>query len=210
MKSTDILTERRKSLWNVVRYFVPPRQRWYYEGHPKLRGQLWYDERKLLYETIRKYAPTNCFEIGTWRGGGSTLFISQALRDNGKGMLHTVEIDDIFFREALENYNRFLPQLVPHVTFHLGDYKQVYAEVLRKLGRIDFLILDGAEDAQQTLDQYNFFLPYISSGSVLMYHDWFSEKTRLLKPLIEHTTEWETQRTLTQPNSLGFILAIRK
>jgi hypothetical protein len=210
MKSTDVLSERRKRIWNIVRHVVPPRPRWYFEGHPRLRGQLWYGERKLLYETVRRYRPANCFEIGTWRGGGSTLFISQALHDNGKGMLHTVEIDGAFYQEAVANYNEFLPHLVPHVTFHLGDFKLVYSEVLRQCGKIDFLILDGAEDARQTLDQYEFFLPFILSGSVLMVHDWFSEKTRSIKPILEQTDEWDIQRVLAQPNSLGFILAIRK
>jgi len=32
------------------------------------------------------------------------------------------------------------------VTFHLGDYKEVYAPVLHDCQSIDFLILDGAED----------------------------------------------------------------
>jgi predicted O-methyltransferase YrrM len=184
--------------------------RWFYEGHPELRGQLWYAERKLLYETIRTHRPAHCFEIGTWRGGGSTLFISQALKENGRGKLHTIEIDRGFYEIAVSNYNTYLPSLLNHVEFHFGDFKTVYSDVLKKVGNIDFLILDGAEDGQQTLDQYNFFLPFIKSGTILMVHDWFTEKTHLLKPILENSNDWEIRKILTPPVSVGFMLAVRK
>jgi predicted O-methyltransferase YrrM len=183
--------------------------RWFYEGHPKLRGQLWYAERKFLYETIRKHRPKLCFEIGTWRGGGSTLFISQALYDNGGGTLHTVEINKEFFGDAVANFRTHLPYLVPHIAFHLGDYKTIYAQILEQMKAVDFLVLDGAEDAEETLDQYDFFLPYMKPGSVLMVHDWFTEKTRLLKPMLENSDMWEIKRVLTPPTSVGLALAVR-
>ena len=210
VKSTDNLFGWRKQLWNTIRFLVPPRARWFYEGHPQLRGQLWYAERKLLHETVRAYRPVHCFEIGTWRGGGSTLFISQALQENGNGTLHTVEINREFYDDAVKNYSAYLPRLVPHVTFHLGDYRSIYAQVLGECKEIDFLILDGAEDGAQTLEQYNFFLPYIKAGMVLMVHDWFTEKTRLLKPILENADEWEIRTLLVPPVSLGFMLAVRK
>lgn len=210
MKSTDTLTPRRKQLWNMVRHLVPSRVRFFYEGHPRLRGQLWYAERKLLYETVREYRPELCFEIGTWRGGGSTLFISQALHDNGGGVLHTVEISKEFHDEAVANYRTYLPHLLPHVAFHLGDYATSYRQILEEKKGLDFLILDGAEDGQETLDQYNFFLPYITSGTVFMVHDWFTEKTRLLRPLLENAREWNIMKLLVPPVSVGLVLAQRK
>ena len=209
MKSTDNLTPRRKQVWNLVRFLIPRRMRWFYEGHPSLRGQLWYAERKLLYETVRAHRPELCFEIGTWRGGGSTLFISQALYENGSGTLHTVEINKEFYDDAVANYRAFLPHLVPHVAFHFGDYKTIYKPILDDRRSLDFLILDGAEDAQQTLDQYNFFLPYIKRGTLLAVHDWFTEKTRLLKPILENHHEWEIRNLLVPPASVGLVLAVR-
>lgn len=210
MKSTDNLGARGKLLWGAIRRLLPRNVRWFYEGHPKLRGQLWYAERKLLYETVREHKPQLCFEIGTWRGGGSTLFISQALHDNGGGTLHTVEIDKTFHDDAIANYRTYLPHLMQHVAFHLGDYRAIYKPVLEAAKAVDFLILDGAEDAQQTLDQYNFFLPYIRPGTVLMVHDWFTEKTRFIKPMLEDTDEWEIAQVLSQPASVGLALMRRK
>jgi predicted O-methyltransferase YrrM len=210
MKSTDNLTPWRMKVWNLVRFFIPGRMRWFYEGHPKLRGQLWYAERKLLYETIRANRPIHCFEIGTWRGGGSTLFISQALSENGTGKLHTIEIDREFYENAVSNYKSHLPSLLNYVEFHFGDFKTVYSDLFEKLVKVDFLILDGAEDGQQTLDQYSFFLPYLRPGTILMVHDWFTEKTQLLKPILENSKDWEIRKVLTPPLSVGFMLAVRK
>ncbi len=210
MKSTDNLSPRRKKLWNLVRFLVPPRVRWFYEGHPHLRGQLWYAERQLLYETIRTYRPTHCFEIGTWRGGGSTLFIGKALAENSKGKLHTIEIDKELFEKAVADYKVYLPSLLNYVEFHFGDFRKIYAGLLNQLEKVDFLILDGAEDGEQTLEQYNFFLPYLKPGTLLMVHDWFTEKTQLLKPVLENSEHWEIRTVLTPPGSVGFVLAVRR
>lgn len=210
MRSTDVLGSRQRKLWDIVRVLVPRKQRFFFEGHPAMRGQLWYAERKLLHTTIRKYRPAACFEIGTWRGGGSTLFIAQALYENGAGLLHTIEVDEQFFREARKNYADLLPHLQAHVAFHLGDYRDVYGKILPTVKYVDFLLLDGAEDAEETLRQYEVFKPYLRSGSLLMAHDWFSEKTRLLRPIVEQGKEWEIISVLAPPGSVGLALAVRR
>jgi len=144
LKSTSDFGPRRQFLWRLIRPFVPRKTRWFFEGHPKLKGQLWFEDRKLVYHTVRTYKPLYCFEIGTWNGGGSTLFIAQALFENGMGKLYT------------------------------------------------------------------FFLPYMERGCLLIAHDWFSEKCRLLKPLIEESANWELKQVLSPPKSLGCALAIKK
>ena len=103
-----------------------------------------------------------------------------------------------------------MQHLLPYVEFFLGDFRKVYPEVLRAIGRVDLLFLDGPEDAEETLDQFRFFLPYMQRGSLLIAHDWFSEKCRLLKPLIEASTDWELKQVLLPPKSLGCALAIKK
>lgn len=206
MKSSDNLSPRKRMLWSVLRYGVPSRLRWYYEGHPKLRGQLWVAERRLLYGTVRKYRPEICFEIGTWRGGGSTLFLAQALHDNGEGMLHTIEVNREISQEAIDNYSAYLPELVPFVKFHLGDYRVIYGNILRTCGPVGFLFLDGAEDADETLHQFELFAPHLGAGSIVMAHDWFTEKARLVRSLLEDRPEWEVKSILSPPASVGLAL----
>ncbi len=210
LRSTDSFGKRKKFLWKLIRPFIPFLIRWFLEGHPKLRGQLWYEERKLIYTIVRTYKPQYCFEIGTWKGGGSTYFISQALYENGSGIIHTVETNKEFYDETRNNYQIYLQNLTPFVEFHLGDYKEIYSKILSSIGRVDFLFLDGPEDAQETLNQYNFFFPYMRSGSTILVHDYFTEKARLVKSLVQNGDNWEIKKILTPPYSIGLAFALRK
>jgi predicted O-methyltransferase YrrM len=210
LKSTDSLGKGAKRRWKIIRLFMPPKIRWFFEGHPQVKGQLWFKERKLIYDTIKTYKPSHCFEIGTWKGGGSTLFIAQALYENKQGKLHTIEINKDFYDDVKNNYQTYLEHLTPYIEFYLGDYRETFSEVLNTIDGLDFLFLDGPENAQETLDQYEFFLPYMKKGFVLMAHDWFTEKSKLVKPLIQNGDEWKIEVILTAPHSPGFALAIRK
>jgi len=196
--------------WLIVRPFVPGKTRWFFEGHPALHGQLWFEDRRLLYNTVLKARPSHCFEIGTWKGGGSTLFIGNALHRLGSGILHTIEINNEFYEEAVNKYKVNLPHLKPYVVFHLGDYREKYSKILKSGIPVDFAILDGAEDPKQTLEQYQFFRPFFKSGAILMLHDWFTEKTALVRPILERSAEWEIITVLAPPKSVGFVVAARK
>jgi predicted O-methyltransferase YrrM len=208
-KAVSSLGRRKKILWKAFRVFLPRRIRFFYEGHPRLEGQLWYRDRKLIYQAVRKNRPIHCFEVGTWKGGGSTLFIAWALSENGNGILHTIEINPEFHAEAKRNYRTLLPGLIPHVDFRLGDYREVFPEILKPGGRVDFLILDGPEDGQATLDQFHFFLPFMRSGAFLIMHDWMTEKARLVRPFLENSDEWRLEKVLLPPRSIGMALAVK-
>ena len=109
---------------------------------------------------------------------------------------------------AKKKYRKFLPELLPYVEFILGDTTRSFEKYIGK--EVDCLFLDGAEDSQQTLDQYNEFSPYFKSGTILMIHDWNTEKTIAIKPVILADTQWEKMIELTQPTSVGFVVFKRK
>jgi predicted O-methyltransferase YrrM len=148
LKNTTGLGKRKKLLWKMIRNLVPQNIKFYYEGNPHIAGQLLYEERKLLHSVVHTFKPINCFEIGTWRGGGSTFFISQALCENGAGILNTIEIDKHYFQEAQNKYKQYAPHLLPYINFNLGDYKTIFIDILNPLSKVDLLMLDGAENAQ--------------------------------------------------------------
>lgn len=210
MRSFEGLGPRRRLLWKVLRAFVPRETRWFYEGSPNLSGQLWLEERRLVFNSVRTYRPKNCFEIGTWKGGGTTYFIASAIARNGFGTLHTIETFAAFFEEAKRNYKQYHPDLESHIDFSLGDYRHVYPGIIKSVDSVDFVFLDGAEDANQTVEQYHFFSPFFRSGCVLMVHDWFTEKSRLIRPVLEKDSNWEIKTVLSPPQSVGLVLAIRK
>lgn len=209
VKSFHALSPSRQLLWRACRSFVPPRLRFFFEGSMEVRGQLWYEERKLLYETVRRRRPDTVFEVGTWEGGGSTFFIAQALYDAGVGVLHTVEADASLHHKAVEGYAKHLPHLGSFVRFHLGTATAVYPKLLSQLEAVDTVFLDGAQDPNQALNEFEMFDPYLKKDSVLMMHDWENEKMSVVRKRIESGSEWKVLETLTWPHSVGFVVTNR-
>jgi predicted O-methyltransferase YrrM len=194
----------------MVRPFVPRRARWLYEGCLDVPGQLWFADRKLLYDSIRAHKPRTVFEVGTWYGGGSTYFISQALYENGGGVLYTIEEDREAFARAKENYAQRLPHLLPHVRFHVGKSTEVYPALLRELGAVDAVFLDGGDDGRQTLREFEMFAEYMKTGALLLAHDWDQQKMEMLRPVLETSQQWTLQARATAPASVGFVVWIKK
>ncbi|HEX8237205.1 MAG TPA: class I SAM-dependent methyltransferase [Abditibacteriaceae bacterium] len=209
LTSFDNISPSGQRKWRRIRRLIPYRLRWFYEGCPEVRGQLWYAERRLLYRTIRKHRPRVVCESGTWLGGGSTLFIAQALHDNGAGILHSTEVIPEFHDSAQRNYKRYLPHLLPHVKFHLGASSEIYPALLPSLKSIGALLLDGAENAELTWREFSLFEPYLQKGAILMAHDWHSEKTARLRPHLISSSDWEIERVLHPPYSLGLAVCHR-
>jgi hypothetical protein len=209
LKNAHELGPHGRRLWRIARLLLPQPYRALYEGHPRLPGQMWFEDRRVLYDTVRGLKPRRCFEVGTWLGGGSTLTIGRALRKNGVGRLHSVETDEWAHRRAREAYARHLPELGPFVDLHLGDYREVLAPVLDREGGVDFFVLDGAEDADETIEQFSFFNERSHPGTGLFAHDWRTEKCRLVRPALERSTTWTIERVVGPPKSIGLAVAHR-
>src|SRR5262245_36850093 len=93
-------------------------------------GQLWLDDRRLLWSTVRELKPAIAIETGTWRGGGSTFFIASAMHANGGGMLFSVENDPEMFAAAREAYRTKWRHLYRYVSLSFGDSLEVYRTLL--------------------------------------------------------------------------------
>jgi len=210
LRSFHALSPEDQKLWMKIRLFVPSRLRWFYEGCPVIPGHLWYWERILLHRVVRRYKPRQIFEVGTWYGGGSTYFIASALYENGFGVIHTIENNAKIYSKAVKNYNHYLKKLNSYVRFHFGLSTRIYPELLRKLGKVDMIFLDGRDDPHQTLSEFEMFEPYLGNGSILVAHDWCNEKMALLRPIVEASSEWELFRVLLPPKSVGFVVAFRR
>ena len=203
--SYDNLPRNPKLLWRIIRGLIPANERWFFEGQIEIPGQLWHAERQLIYHTIRTRRPQTVFEIGTWQGGGSTLFITQALYENGAGRLHTVELNPDLYASAVENYRQYCPHLLPFVKFHAGSSTDVYPSLLQQEGEVDVLFLDGI-CAEQSLAEYQLFAPYLRRGAILIAHDWFDTKMSLLRPFLEADPSWQIEHVLEAPHSVGLAV----
>ena len=169
-----------------------------------MRGQLWYQERKALFEVVKQTRPQIMFEVGTWEGGGSTFFIAEALYRNGSGILHTTEIDRSRFKQAVKSYEQHLPHLLPHVRFHLGASTDVYKDILSEVGTVDAVLLDGEQDASKTVQEFEMFEPFMRPGAKLLMHDWGNEKMRLLRDRLASSDDWTPDLVVSPRGAVGF------
>ncbi len=193
---------------SVIRLFWSKERRFFFEGSLGLLGQMYTAERKAIFDIVTKYKPDSCYEIGTFTGGGSTYFIASALKENGKGTLYTIENDTHYYQKATNYFKDSLPALATHIDFIFADTPSVFAPILEKTGRADCIFFDGAEDGVQTLEQYQYFVPYYKPGSVIIFHDWNTEKTRLVKDLVLGDSRWQKIIELEPPQSVGLAAFI--
>jgi predicted O-methyltransferase YrrM len=190
----------------LVQPFWPASDRVFFEGVPHVAGQLYRAERRALYEALVRRAPQFAFEIGTFNGGGSTFFLARAFARLGHGKLLTIEIAPDLHARAIELYSKQLPALRPHVEFLLGGTPELFVPYLKQAGSAEFVFLDGAEDAAQSLAQFHFFEPWFRPGSVLAMHDWHTEKMCRLKSRILENPRWQQLVELGEPKSIGFVI----
>ncbi|MBI5078292.1 MAG: class I SAM-dependent methyltransferase [Candidatus Yonathbacteria bacterium] len=189
-----------------IRSFWDKKRRFFFEGSLALPGQMYIAERKVLFDVIKEKKPRHCFEVGTYTGGGSTYFISKAFESVGSGHLVTLENDPYFYNKAKKYYAEKIPVVAKHVEFMFGDKAQDFDKIIKLYVRVDCAFLDGAEDSNQTLSQYNYFLPFFHKGTILMVHDWNTEKTRELKPILLRGGKWRVYKEVKPPESVGLIV----
>jgi predicted O-methyltransferase YrrM len=147
-------------------------------------------ENKALYDAVIFNKPDVVFEVGMRRGGGSTYYIASAMAENGKGMLHTIECDPECHAQAIRLYDRQLKHLSKYVTKYLGKSHEVFPAVLSKIDKVDIVFLDGEENANSTMREFEMFLPKIPVGGILACHDWNIHKMEKLRPLLEKSQDW--------------------
>ena len=123
-------------------------------------------DRKALYETILQHRPRYCYEIGTYTGGGSTFFLASAFAKIGSGKVITLERSDALYRRAIESYRTHLPNLLPYIEFiHGADLRILQPYIVNDAQDPLCFLLDGAEDSHETMDQYEFFRPFLKPKS---------------------------------------------
>lgn len=157
-----------------------------FNGNPDI-GQMHPTERKLIYDIVRQTQPTICVECGTWKGAGSTYFISNALCENNKGILHTWETDVELFNFAVNFYND-KPNLKAVIRFNNSDF----LAGIKQLTSIDFALLDGPDWPDYTLEQVKYLETIMHKNDHVIIHDWNVEKCSKVKPyLYSGQKQWE-------------------
>jgi predicted O-methyltransferase YrrM len=116
---------------------------------------------RLLYGLVKTLQPMSVVEIGTAHGYGA-LYIGSALRDNGKGKLHTLEGMTARIEISRRAIQRFgLERAVDVVA---GNFMETVPQYLYAARPLDLLFSDGNKDPKMTREQFAMALDVISSG----------------------------------------------
>jgi predicted O-methyltransferase YrrM len=131
-----------------------------------------YKEGLYLYNLARSLSPDIIVEIGTFRGYSGAYFL-QALEDQKKGILYTIDV---------LSYNKFSEE-------ELEENHQVAMENLRAVGSrfisvirgpkdsrwntdpIDLLYIDGDHSYEACLRDLEIFEPWVRKNGIILVHD---------------------------------------
>jgi predicted O-methyltransferase YrrM len=168
-----------------------------------LQGQMKPEERKAMYDLVVANECLRILEIGTWKGGGSTYILACAALEYG-GHIDTIEADKGLHDAAVKLFDERMAILRPRVTFHLGLSHKMIPGLLKE-GKFNFVLFDGAEDADQTVREYDLLNKSLDINSFIACHDWKTHKMAKLKLVIANDNTWVSVVSMPQTET-GFMI----
>ncbi len=138
--------------------------------------------RWFYYVLLRLARPSIVVETGVWYGT-STAFILQALEDNGKGELYSIDLPNAQYRrddgaEVVDSVGK--PEntglLVPPNLWHrwhliLGRARNRLKPLLRSLRGIDVFIHDGEHTYEAMMFEFKIAFKFLKRGGTLITDD---------------------------------------
>lgn len=141
----------------------------------------------LQYAVVRALRPNLVVETGVANGVSST-YLLQALRKNGHGTLHSIDIGDAEYLPPGNATGWIVPDhLREDWSLHLGDSRQLLPKLLSQLGEIDLFIHDSLHTYEMMTFEYQTAYPHLREGAVMISDDatWnaaFDDFVRLVVP----------------------------
>jgi len=138
--------------------------------------------RLFYYALLRLARPEVVVETGVWYGA-STAFILEALENNGRGELYSIDLPNNQYRRddgslhvdkvgKLENIGLFVPPNLRH-RWHLvlGKSQEKLTPLLRSLGEIDIFIHDGEHTYEAMMFEFETAFVFLRRGGILISDD---------------------------------------
>lgn len=131
-----------------------------------------YGKKVLLqYVVARAVRPEVVVETGI-ANGVSCAYLLLALKLNGKGILHSIEIGDSSYLPAGRDAGWVVPSwLRDRWQIHMGDSKILLPRLLEQLRLIDMFIHDSLHTAEHMKFEFECAYPYLREGGVLVADD---------------------------------------
>jgi hypothetical protein len=125
---------------------------------------------RLCYVLVRVLRPLNVLETGVCYGV-TTSFILQALRMNGSGMLHSIDLPPLGARAS-----DFVGWLVParlkdNWRLHCGASKILLRKSLKQLDRVGVFVHDSLHTYRNMRRELNLITPHLASAAAVISDD---------------------------------------
>lgn len=125
---------------------------------------------RLLYGLTRAVKPQIVVETGVAHGV-STAFILQALRENGAGRLHSIDLPPLAV-----DADRFVGTLVPEDirdrwTLHRGSVQRLLPRVLRSVGHVGLFVHDSLHTYAHMMWELQSVTPFLEAGAAVVMDD---------------------------------------
>lgn len=118
----------------------------------------------LIYSLVRLVRPEIAVEIGTAKGV-SAIVIAQALEDNNKGKLYTIDpAEQELVKIAIRKSG------LKHRIEYIIDYSTNVIPKLN-LSKIDFAFIDGDHSYENVLADFNLVKNLAPKGGIIVFHD---------------------------------------
>jgi predicted O-methyltransferase YrrM len=125
-------------------------------------------ECETIYSLVRAMRPGVVVETGVCYGV-SSAYILEALRDNGYGVLYSIDLgntpdeppNDFFVRPALKGAWRLI----------IGDSRQELPRLLARLGQIDLFHHDSLHTYEHMTWEYETAFPHLAPNGAISSHD---------------------------------------
>jgi len=131
---------------------------------------------EFLYVIVRVFKPELVVETGVAAGISST-FILQALQDNNKGRLYSIDFPNYSLIHAShipegEEPGFAIPQnLKGRWKLRLGKSKDLLPSLLAELGRVDIFLHDSEHTYENMMFEYTTAWDYLREEGLLLSHD---------------------------------------
>jgi predicted O-methyltransferase YrrM len=170
-----------------------------------IESQLSPSEKAILRKAVEKFVSPQILEIGTYKGGGSTLTFLDAIKSKGHGRLIGVEASGEVFEEMKGNIESVDPDYFRFFEAIEGFSQKVMPEILKKISAFDIVFLDGGNNPREQIEEFELIKSAVPVGGYLFTHDANLRKGRWLVPYLLELDNWRT--TVHQVSEEGLLEA---
>ena len=155
-----------------------------------IESQLHPVEKEIIARRVEAMRDPNILEIGTYKGGGSTLTFLEALKRKSSGRLIGIEADPDVFAVMKANITSVDPGYLAFFEPINGFSQRVIPGLLTKYPRFDLAFLDGGNNPREQIEEFELLKDAIPVGGFLFSHDANLRKGHWLVPYLTELDNW--------------------